>query len=201
MNSRIGLAVYDSKGNRDLRNTFLDDYEGAEITLRHRKHLLDDAFIYNEENADLMRGLSECLCHTINDLYRKCLTVYKAVHDSDVGSKITIIGNVMPTFPKSHPGFSDEEEEEIVNSLCDSTYNPSINLMRGVFIQSEKEDCEGSVLGMEKLYCSTEEWLYGLQVPLLLNHWLEHTNYALYDLLYVREYTFEIDVDIEGIRL
>ena len=200
MNSRLGLAVYDSKEYRDLRNTFLDDYEGADINLRHRKRMLDDAFDYNVDNADLMRGLSECLCRAINDLYRKCLTVYKAIHDSDVGSKITAIGTIMPTFPNSHPCFC-EEEEEIVNSLCDSTYNPSINLMRGVFIQSEKEDCEGSVLGMEGLSCSTEGWLCDQQVPRLLNHWLCHTNYALYDLLYVREYTFEIDVDIDGIRL
>ena len=200
MNNRIGLAIYNSKEYRELRNTLMDDYEGAEITLRHRKHLLDDAFIYNEENADLMRGLSECLCHAINDLYRKCLTVYKAIHDSDVGSKITAIGTIMPTFPYGHPGFC-EEEEEIVNSLCDSTYNPSINFMRGVLIQSDEKNSDKSILCMEKLYCSTEDWLCEQQVPRILNFWLNHTNYAIYDLLYVREFTFEIDVDIDGIRL
>ena len=200
MNSRIGLAVYDSKGYRDLRNAFLDDYEDADIKLRHRKRMLDDAFDYNVDNADLMRGLSECLCRAINDLYRKCLTVYKAVHDSDVGSKITVIGTIMPTFPNNHPCFC-KEEEEIVNSLCDSTYNPSINLMRGVFIQNDEEDCEGNVLVMEGLFCSTKEWLCGKQVSRLLNHWLSHTNYAIYDLLYVREFTFEVDVDVDSIRL
>ena len=200
MNSRLGLAVYDSKEYRDLRNTFLDDYEGADINLRHRKRMLDDAFDYNVDNADLMRGLSECLCRAINDLYRKCLTVYKAVQSSGVNGNITVIGNIMPTFPYGHPSFC-EEEEEIVNSLCDGTYNPSINLMRGVFIQNKEEECEESVLGMEELYCSTKEWLYGQHVPRILNHWLKHTNYAIYDLLYVREYTFEIAVDIDGIRL
>lgn len=200
MNDRIGLAIYDSKEYWDLRNTLMDDYEDAYIHLRHRKLMLDNAFIYNEDNADLMRGLSDGLCRAINDLYKKCLTVYKAVQSSGVNGNITVIGNIMPTFPNGHPSFC-EEEEEIVNSLCDGTYNPSINLMRGVFIQREEEDYEGSVLGMEGLFCSTEGWLCDQQVPRLLNHWLEHTNYALYDLLYVREYTFEIDVDIDGIRL
>lgn len=200
MNSRLGLAIYDSKEYRDLRNTFLDDYEGADINLRHRKRMLDDAFAYNKDNADLMCELSNCLCRAINDLHKKCLVVYKAIQSSGISGKITVTGTIMPSFPHRHPGFC-EDEEEIVNSLCDGTYNPAINLMRGVFIQTKEEDCIESVLGMEELCCSTEEWLYGLQVPRLLNHWLEHTNYALYDLLYVREYTFEIDVDIDGIRL
>lgn len=200
MNDRIGLAIYNSKEYRELRNTLMDDYEGAEITLRHRKRLLDDAFVYNDDNADLMRGLSDYLCRAINELHRKCLTVYKAIQASGVSGKITVIGTIMPTFPNSHPCFC-EEEEEIVNSLCDATYNPSINLMRGVFIQGEEEDCEENVLVMGGLFCSTKEWLCGKQVPRLLNYWLNHTNYALYDLLYVREYTFEIDVDIDGIRL
>ena len=200
MNERIGLAIYDRKEYRDLRNTLMDDYEDAYINLRHRKLMLDNAFIYNEDNADLMCGLSECLYHAINDLHDKCLTVYKAVQSSGVNGNITVIGNIVPTFPKSHPRFSDEEEE-IVNSLCDATYNPSINLMSGVFIQNDEEDCGESFLVMEELYCSTKEWLYGQQVPRLLNHWLEQTNYALYDLLWVREYTFEIDVDVDGIHL
>ena len=199
MNDRIGLAIYDSKEYRELRNVLIDESEGADINLRHRKRLLDDAFVYNANNADLMRGLSDCLCRAITDLHKKCLDVYKAV-DLSVSGKITVTGIIMPTFPMSHPGFC-EEEEEIVNSLCDGTYNPSINLISGVFIQGEDEDCEESFLGMEKLYCSKKEWLCDQQVPRLLNHWLNHTNYALYDLLYVREYTFEIDVDIDGIRL
>ena len=200
MNNRLGLAIYNSKEYRELRNTLMGDYDCADINLRHRKRMLDDAFAYNKDNANLMCELSNCLFRAINDLHKKCLVVYKAIQGSDVSGKITVIGTIMPTFPKSHPGFSDEEEE-IVNSLCDSTYNPSINLMRGVFIQNDEEDCQESVLGMEELYCSTEEWLCEQQVPRLLNHWLEHTNYALYDLLYVREYTFEIDVDIDSIRL
>ena len=199
MNNSTGLAVYSSKEYQELRVALMDD-EYDDYTLRRRKRLLDDAFIYNADNADLMCELSDCLCRAINELYKKCLIVYKTVQSSGVSGTITIIGNVMPTFPKSHPGFSDEEEE-IVNSLCDSTYNPSLNLMRGVFIQGEEDECEKSILGMEKLYCSTEGWLYGQQVPRLLNHWLKHTNYAIYDLLYVREYTFEIDVDADGIRL
>lgn len=200
MNSRKGLAVYDSKEYRELRNVLIDDYESADINLRHRKRLIDDAFVYNADNADLMCGLSECLCRAITDLYKRCWSVYRAVQGSDVGSRITVIGTIMPTFPRSHPRFCDEEEE-IVNSLCDGTYNPSVNLIRGVFIQGEEDECEKSILGLEKLYCSTEEWLCEQQVPRLLNFWLNHTNYALYDLLYVREYTFEIDVDIDGIRL
>lgn len=199
MNKGIGLAVYSSKKYKELRIALMDD-EYNDYNLKHRKHLLDDAFVYNKENGDLMRGLSDCLCRAINDLYKKCLTVYKTIHSSGVGGKITVIGTILPTFPMSHPGFC-EEEEEIVNSLCDGTYNPSINLMHGVFIQDKEEDCEESVLVMEELYCSTKEWLYEQQVPRLLNHWLNHTNYALYDLLYVREYTFEIDVDVDGIRL
>lgn len=199
MNKGTGLAVYSSKEYQELRVALMDD-EYDDYTLRHRKRLLDDAFIYNADNADLMCELSDCLCRAINELYKKCLIVYKTVQGSDVNGTITIIGNIMPTFPNSHPCFC-EEEEEIVNSLCDGTYNPSINLMRGVFIQNEEEECDESVLGMEGLFCSTEGWLCDQQVPRLLNHWLAHTNYALYDLLWVRDYTFEIDVDIEGIRL
>lgn len=199
MSKGTELAVYSSKEYQELRVALMDD-EYDDYTLRHRKRLLDDAFVYNADNADLMRGLSDCLCRAINDLYKKCLTVYKTIHGSGVGGKITVIGTIMPTFPHRHPRFSDEEEE-IVNSLCDSTYNPSIKLVRGVFIQNDEKDSDESILCIEKLYCSTEEWLCEQQVPRILNHWLEHTNYALYDLLYVREYTFEIDVDIDGIRL
>lgn len=199
MNKGTGLAVYSSKEYQELRVTLMD-YKYDDYTLRRRKRFLDDAFVYNANNADLMRGVSNCLCRAINELHRKCLTVYKAVQDSCVSGTITVTGTIMPTFPRSHPRFCDEEEE-IVNSLCDSTYNPSINLMRGVFIQCEEEDYDETILGMEKLFCSTDEWLCGKQVPRILNFWLNHTNYAIYDLLYVREYTFEIDVDIDGIRL
>lgn len=200
MNNGIGLAVYDCQEYKDFRYRLMEDDEVNDFNLKHRKHLLDDAFIYNEENADLMRGLCDYLCRAITDLHKKCLEVYKAIQVSGVSGKITVTGNIMPTFPNRHPRFSDEEEE-IVNSLCDSTYNPSINLMRGVLIQGEEDECEKSILGMEKLYCSTKEKLCEQQVPRLLNFWLNHTNYAIYDLLYVREYTFEIDVEVDGIRL
>ena len=69
MNNSTGLAVYSSKEYQELRVALMDD-EYDDYTLRHRKRLLDDAFIYNADNSDLMCELSDCLCRAINELYK-----------------------------------------------------------------------------------------------------------------------------------
>ncbi len=208
MKDIFGFEILGSQDYKELRQRIVDkiddDEEGLSMDYWHRKFMLDSAFIYDDEHARLLKDAAESMSKALIELYRMCWTVYRAACNANKGTSVTVEGTAMPTYNNLHP-FDIEEEEIVVDTLCERCYNPSIDLKHAVYLiagneHQEKFD-EQSILAMEPLYCSKEDWLNGLQVPRLMNYWLEQTNYALYDLLWVREYTYEIDIDVDGIRL
>lgn len=208
MKEVLGFKVFDSEDYKELRQRIVDKIDDDEEDLKmdywHRKYMLDSAFIYDDAHARLMREAAESMSKALIELYKQCWTVYRAACDANKGASVTVEGIAMPTYNNLHP-FDIEEEEIVVDTLCERCYNPSIDLKHAVNLTAdnghqEKYD-EQSILAMEPLYCSKEDWLNDLQVPGVLNYWLDETHYALYDLLWVREYTYEIDIDIDGIRL
>ena len=208
MKEVFGFEIFGSQDYKELRQRIVDkiddNEEGLNMDYWHRKYMLDSAFIYDDAHARLMREAAESMIKALIDLYKMCWTVYRAACNANKGTSVTVEGTAMPTYNNLHP-FDIEEEEIVVDTLCERCYNPSIDLKHAVNLTAdnghqEKYD-EQSILAMAPLYCSKEDWLNGLQVPGLMNFWLKQTNYALYDLLWIREYTYEIDVDIEDIRL
>jgi hypothetical protein len=208
MKDILGFEIFGSQDYKELRQRIVDkiddDEEGLTMDYWHRKFMLDSAFVFDEEHARLMKEASDSMSKAIIELYKMCWTVYTAACEANKGTRVTVEGIAMPTYSNNHP-FDIEEEEIVVDTLCERCYNPAIDLKHAVYLTAdyghqEKFD-EQRILAMEPLYCSKEDWLKGLQVPRLFNYWLEQTNYALYDLLWIREYTFEIDIDIDDIRL
>lgn len=208
MKDILGFEIFGSQDYKELRQRIVDkiddDEEGLTMDYWHRKFMLDSAFVFDEEHARLMKEASDSMSKAIIELYKMCWTVYTAACEANKGTRVTVEGLAMPTYSNNHP-FDIEEEEIVVDTLCERCYNPAIDLKHAVYLTAdnghqEKFD-EQRILAMEPLYCSKEDWLKGLQVPRLFNYWLEQTNYALYDLLWIREYTFEIDIDIDDIRL
>ena len=208
MKEVLGFAIFDSEDYKELRQRIVDkiddDEEGLKMDYWHRKYMLDSAFIYDDAHARLMRGAAESMSKALIELYKMCWTVYTAACETNKGTHVTVEGIAMPTYNNLHT-FDIEEEEIVVDTLCERCYNPSIDLKHAVYLTADNEHQEKfdeqRILAMEPLYCSMSDWLNGLQVPGLLNYWLDETHYALYDLLWVREFTYEIDVDIDGIRL
>ena len=208
MKEVTGLAVFDSEYYKELRQRVIDEMDeddgGLAIELMHRKYVLDSAFEYNEGNTKLMLHFVESMNKAIIDLYKKSWAVYEMTCKANKDAKVVIKGIAMPTYSNAHP--KDIEEEEIVfDLLVERTFNPAIDLQHAIYLTADngQEEMynEQGILALEPLYCSKEDWLNGVQVPGLMNYWLEQTNYALYDILWVREYTFEIDIDVDGIRL
>lgn len=208
MKELLGFEIFGSQDYKELRQRIVDkiddDEEGLNMDYWHRKYMLDSAFVFDDAHARLMRDAAESMSKALIDIYKMCWTVYTAACDAKKGARVTVEGIAMPTYSNCHP-FDIEEEEIVIDTLCERCYNPAIDLKHAIYLTADnrrrEEYDEQSILAMEPLYCSKEDWLNSLQVPRLMNYWLEQTNYALYDLLWVREFTYEIDVDIDGIRL
>ena len=208
MKDILGFEIFGSQDYKELRQRIVDkiddDEEGLTMDYWHRKFMLYSAFVFDEEHARLMKEASDSMSKAIIELYKMCWTVYTAACEANKGTRVTVEGLAMPTYSNNHP-FDIEEEEIVVDTLCERCYNPAIDLKQAVYLKADDEHQEEyneqGILAMEPLYCSKEDWLNGVQVPGLMNYWLEQTNYALYDILWVREYTFEIDIDVDGIRL
>ena len=208
MKEVFGFEIFGSQDYKELRQRIVDkiddNEEGLKMDYWHRKYMLDSAFIYNDEHAQLMIDAANSMSKALIELYKMCWTVYTAACETNKGSRVTVEGIAMPTYSNRH-AFDIEEEEIVVDTLCERCYNPSIDLKHAVYLTAdnghqEKYD-EQSILAMEPLFCSKKDWITDLQVPGLMNYWLDETHYALYDLLWIREYTFEIDIDIDDIRL
>ena len=167
--------------------------------LAHQKDILPDIVAFND-------ALREALREMFDRAHRVWKKVIEVIDETD-GEEIELTAKCYfeYTYPELHP-IQDEECQDLWDALCDGDLNPmyadGISVLTLTFPRDESETFE-SFIGMD---CPPPNWNEGLDQELTKDlhlikqfHTLfQHTNFALTDILYVRKFKFEINVELTG---
>ncbi len=207
-----GLEIYKDRGYQDLKHSLYQHLRttGDETIIRngleYRRKLLEEAFEYTTENKELLRAFCTRLNNSVISLYRKAWPLYKTMVGTGLTTDITLVASFKITYPSLHP-VQDAEEKEVWNALQTWRYNPGFSGPFHMMLHEghqEKYD-EDAIL---KLQPNDEawdeelpkEWDQDLSLTMLFHHWHTHSYYSLYDLIYVRDITGNIHVELDYIN-
>lgn len=207
-----GLEIYHDRGYMDLRHSLYQHLRdtGDETIIRdgleYRRKLLEEAFEYTTENKELLRAFCTRLNNSVISLYRKAWPLYETMVGTGITTDITLVASFKMTYPMLHP-IQDTEEQEVWNALQTWRYNPGISGPFHLMLHEghqEKYD-EDAILQLqpkdeewdEEL---PKEWDQDLPLTMLFHHWHTHSYYSLYDLIYVRDITGNIHVELDYIN-
>lgn len=181
----------------------------AESLLRARKKLINDFVLnYQKELLPVIVVFNENLTKNIRKLYDKAESTYKLLLPHNNNNDFTVEGVYYfdGYYPKKHP-VQDNMRQELWEALTDEDNNPGYNY-NVVNISFHKiNDAITTPTLNEAIYLdkTPQNWNEGLDDNLTKNLHLvypfhnlfEHTNFALTDFIYCRDYTFSIKCDID----
>ena len=167
--------------------------------LAHQKDILPDIVAFND-------ALREALREMYDRAHRVWNKVIQNIDETD-GEEIELTAKCYfdYTYPELHP-IQGEDCQDLWDALCDGDLNPmyadGISVLTLTFPRDEDYTFE-SFIGMD---CPPPNWNEGLDPELtkdlhLINQFhtlFQHTNFALTDILYVRKFKFEVNIELTG---
>ncbi len=207
-----GLKVYESREYRDLRYSICHlirrggNETAVQKGLELRREMLEDAFVYLEENKELLHSFCSRLNDAVISLYRKTWPLYEQLNKVDMTNDITLVAKLRMVYPELHP-VQDEEEQEVWNALQVWRYNPgfdeAFNLMHRAGHQEVHN--EESILQLhpkdvpwdEQL---PDEWNQDLPLTMLFHHWHTHSFFSLYDLMFISDIEGYLRIELDEIE-
>lgn len=177
-----------SKGLLRARKSFLN-----EQALAHQTELLPDIIAFNAALRDALKKMYE----SAHKLYEQISFI-----QSDINLEARCL---LPNeYPPLHP-YQTWPRQELWEALCDTGWNPlydsgvthSLEFPRDLDLSFE------SFIGMD---CPPPNWNEGLDRELTkdlhliqqFHHLFDHTNFALTDFIFVRDFNIEISINIEN---
>ena len=165
--------------------------------LAHQKEILPDVIAFNEALREALR-----------EMYDRAHRIWgKVVQNIDeIDSKemeLTAKLYFDYNYPELHP-LQGEDRQDLWDALCDGDLNPmyadGVSVLTLTLPREEGQTFE-SFIGMD---CPPPNWNEGLDQDLtkdlhLINQFhtlFQHTNFALTDILYVRKFKSEINIEI-----
>lgn len=164
-----------------------------------QKELLPDIVAFNNALRETLREMYD-RAHRVWD------KVVQNIDESD-GEEIELTAKCYfdYTYPELNP-IQGEDRQELWDALCDADLNPlyadGISTLTLTLPRDEDYTFE-SFIGMD---CPPPNWNEGLDQELtkdlhLINQFhtlFQHTNFALIDFIYVRQFKIEINIEISG---
>ena len=163
-----------------------------EQVLAHQAELLPDIVAFNDALTDALKRM-----------YDRAHEVYAQVSslcpDIEVEAKCFLSYD----YPSRHP-YQEEDRQELWDALCDSGWNRLYDdgVAFPFILPRDKEMSFDSLIGMD---CPPPNWNEGLDPELTktlhliqqFHHLFDHTNFALTDFIFVREFNIEININFE----
>ncbi len=176
----------DERGLLQVRKSIIN-----KRVLEHQKELLP--YIINFNNA---------LRYTLEVMYNKAHEVFKAVKEQDKDAKVEACCYLSNDYPALHP-VQGEDRQDLWEALKDSgwnlLYDSGVNHPYGL-----TKDCDQSFDDFIGMNCPPSNWNEGLDKDLTENLQLinafhnlfDHTDFAITDFIYCRDFFYEIKVEI-----
>lgn len=181
-----------------------DDYTMSKGLLRARKNILNEQALMHE--AELLPDIiafNDALKDALKRMYDHAHQLYEQIVTLQPSIKLEAKCLLSSKYSPLHP-YKPDYIQDIWDALCDTGWNPlygtgvthSLEFPRDLGVSFE------SFIGMD---CPPPNWNEGLEQELtkdlhLINAFhnlFDHTNFALTDFIFVRDFVETIDVNIE----
>lgn len=182
------------------------DYDKDKCLLSLRRNIINEMVLSHQEDiiGDI-REFNDCLREALREMYDRAHRIYADVSKhQDYGDEIELTASLYldNKYPKLHP-VQGEDCQDLWDALCDGGWNvlydegiTQLTLPRNAYGDSFE-----AFTGMD---CPPPNWNEGLDPELTkdmnllmqFHHLFDHTEFAITDFIYVREFYSEIKINI-----
>ena len=182
------------------------DYEKDKCLLTLRRNIINKMLLSHQEDIiDEIREFNESLKVALKEMFDRAHRVYNDVSKhADYGDEIEVTASLYLSneYPKLHP-IQGEDRQDLWDALCDGGWNVlydegfcQLRLPSGAYCESFE-----AFTGMD---CPPPNWNEGLDQELTkdmnllmqFHHLFDHTEFAITDFIYVRDFYSDINVNI-----
>lgn len=178
--------------------------------LRIRKTILNEMFVMDDYYLQLLSDFNEAMMQQMIEMRRRTIALYESVAKAGLAGTIEVEGKCFLgyDYPPLHP-IQDERTKQMWDIL-NGSFDDYIPLYHNGFGQFRIDTYHSPVPTIESeqqmLYLSeeTDNWNEGLDSELTKDMHLifafhdlfEHMEFAIFDLLWVRDFNIELNVEI-----
>ena len=165
--------------------------------LGHQEILLPDIIAFNDALTNALKKMYDKAHRIWNDLNSHSYCGDEA--------KLTARCYLSYDYPELHP-IQGERRDELWGALCDSGWNPLYE--EGVTLSELRlpSDIDGSFDALIGMDCPPPNWNEGLDpeltkdlhLTIAFHHLFDHTNFAITDFIYTRNFETEIKIEINS---
>ncbi len=185
----------------DFRND-LEDYTQCECLLELRQDILNEQALANQKCLiqDII-AFNDALHDALKRMYDRAHELYSRM--SAFQPNVELVANcfLSKEYPSLHP-FQNDSRQELWEALCDTGWNSlyDTGVTRSLYLPQNLEVSFEEFIGMD---CKPDNWNERLDQKLtkdlhLINAFhnlLDHTNFALTDFIFCREFDLEYSIN------
>ena len=186
-------------------DTNMEDYKYSRSLLELRKYMLDQmALQHQEELLPDIIAFNDALRDALQEMYTHAHSLYEQVSAIQPDIELEAKCFLSQDYPQLHP-YQVDNRQDLWNALCDTGWNPMYG--NGVTIgplrlPRDINDTFDALLGMN---CPPPNWNEELDLELTkdlhltsaFHHLFCHTNFALTDFIYIRDFNLEYNLNFK----
>ena len=183
-----------------------DDYTHYGCFLELRKNILNDQALTRKNQEELLPyiiAFNDALRSALEHMYNRAHELYHQISAIQPGIELTAKCYLAYKYPSLHP-FQGEDRQGFFDAICDSGWNRIYDngIPFPLGLPDGLDQSFDSFIGMD---CPPPNWNEGLDSELTkdlhlirqFHQLFDHTNFALTDFIFCREFVEEINIMIE----
>lgn len=209
------IDIYDND-IKCIEDSILDTYEDCQkdytqygCLLELRKKMINRRALGHQEILlpDII-AFNDALTNALKKMYDKAHRIWNDLNShSNYGDEAVLTARCYLSYdyPELHP-IQGERRDELWGALCDGGWNPLYE--DGVTLSTLRlpSDIDGSFDALIGMDCPPPNWNEGLDpeltkdlhLTIAFHHLFDHTNFAITDFIYTRNFETEIKIEINS---
>ena len=182
----------------------MEDYKYSNSLLELRKYMLDKmALKHQEELLPDIIAFNDALRDALQEMYTHAHSLYEQVSAIQPDIELEAKCFLSQEYPQLHP-YQVDGRQDLWNALCDMGWNPMYDgvAIGPLRLPRDINDTFDTLIGMD---CPPLNWNEGLDPELTkdlhltsaFHHLFCHTNFALTDIIYIRDFNLEYNLNLK----
>lgn len=183
------------------------DYSDYDCLLSMRKSMINKRVLAHQEEIlpDII-AFNDALREALKEMYDRAHHIWNSIkEEKSFGDDIELEAMCFLSYeyPELHP-VQGKEREELWDAICDSGWNPLYDkgvTLSTLILPRDLNESFDTFIGMD---CPPPNWNEGLDRELTkdlrlidtFHNLFDHTNFAITDFIYVRQFETEIKIEI-----
>ena len=184
----------------------LSDEAKDKCLLSIRKNLINEMVLSHQEDyIEIIKEFNDCLKDALKEMYDRAHRIYQdAIKHQDDGEKIEVTASLYlgKDYPALHP-VQEGNRQQLWKALCDGNWNVAYDggISQLILPQGAYADSFEAFIGMNDSSSNmiedfNPELTKDLNLTNQFLHLYRHTDFALTDFIFVRDFYSEINVSI-----